>query len=146
MATVFDILLNQHYNTLNNKEPYGIGFEPELDVVETTDSFIIETELPGVNKDDIQIEIKDSKLYIQGEKKRSIPETSQTSESSQNTEFKNKNYLSERSFGNFKRYLDLTRVLSTLDLSNIKTEYTDGLLTITINKKQELSNSIKITL
>ncbi|EGC28296.1 hypothetical protein DICPUDRAFT_93353 [Dictyostelium purpureum] len=152
MAAIFENLLNHHLN--NNNHCYGesnnIGFAPDLDVVETSNSFIIETELAGVNKDDIQIEIKDSKLYIQGEKKRSASEASseitETTKEADN-QFKNKKYLSERSYGKFKRYLDLTSVLHLLDLSSIKTQFNDGLLTLTINKKNpELSKSIKILL
>ncbi|EGC34602.1 hypothetical protein DICPUDRAFT_94756 [Dictyostelium purpureum] len=150
MATIFENLLNHH---LNNNYSYiettNIGFVPDLDVVETPNSFIIEIELAGVNKDDIQIEIKDSKLYIQGEKKRSVLEVSSeiTTTTEGNNEFKNKKYLSERSYGSFKRYLDLTKVLHVLDLSSIKTQFNDGLLTLTINKKnQELSKIIKIVL
>ncbi|EGC36917.1 hypothetical protein DICPUDRAFT_91744 [Dictyostelium purpureum] len=207
MATIFDILLNQHLNNNNNNNKYHctksspqttqdqqqqqqetkverIDFLPELDVVETKESLIIETELAGVSKDDIQIEIKDSKLYIQGEKKRSTHKddksnltsvqtvnttkdnepsieeyedtatTLQSSDKQTKSELKDakeskkqvKKYISERSYGYFKRYLDLTRVLYTLDLSTIKTQYNNGLLTITINKKQDYSNTIKIHL
>ncbi|EGC34748.1 hypothetical protein DICPUDRAFT_55588 [Dictyostelium purpureum] len=202
MATIFDILLNQHLNNNDFKsfqiKKEIINFIPESDVIETKDSFIIETELAGVNKDDIQIEIKDSKLYIQGEKKRSTyknnivvtantttattqtdnepsieefedistsdtANTTSTSLQSSNKESKSESsttntattdatkdqvrkYISERSYGKFKKYLDLTRIIYTLDLSTIKTQYNNGLLTITINKKKDYSNTFKIYL
>ncbi|EGC30666.1 hypothetical protein DICPUDRAFT_92934 [Dictyostelium purpureum] len=205
MATIFDILLNQHLNNNNNKNNFKsqttqtkkeiINFIPESDAIETSDSLIIETELAGVNKDDIQIEINDSKLYIQGEKKRSTyknntivtttttatstqtdnepsieefendistSDTTATSLQSSNKEIKPesstnntvtsdtkeqvKKYISERSCGKFKKCFDLNRIIYTLDLSSIKTQYNNGLLTITINKKKDYSNTIKINL
>ncbi|EGC34591.1 hypothetical protein DICPUDRAFT_92182 [Dictyostelium purpureum] len=190
MATIFDILLNQNLNNNNFKSQIKreiINFIPDSDVIETKDSLVIETELAGVNKDDIQIEIKDSKLYIQGEKKRSTyknniietttqidnepsieefedistsdttatslqsnkeskPESSTTNTVTDNTKEQVKKYICERSYGKFRKYLDLTRILYTLDLSSIKTQFNNGLLTITINKKKDYSNTIKINL
>ncbi|EAL69458.1 heat shock protein Hsp20 domain-containing protein [Dictyostelium discoideum AX4] len=191
MATIFDILktLNNNNNNINNnkiescKRQYTVNKRidiiPSMDVTMTNDKLIIETELPGVSKNDIDINIKDSILIIQGEKKNNIiklqqQQQQQSEKSSQSTNNKdddepsieeyeddtklksnlnkntenkdenkttssitNKKFISERSFGNFKRYLNLSEILYQLDLNSINTQFENGLLTITINKKSD---------
>ncbi|KAM9966073.1 hypothetical protein ACTFIR_006262 [Dictyostelium discoideum] len=204
MATIFDILNTLNNNNSNNKNYFEnckrqcsinksnktiIDIIPPMDVIMTNDKLIIETELAGISKDDIEIDIKDSILTIQGEKKKNLNKQQQqlviekSSSSSLDTkedepsieEFEDdvkpkpksenttattienkedesktkstfKKFISERSFGNFKRYLDLTRVLYQLDLNSINTQFENGLLTITINKKLHYSNEIKINI
>ncbi|KAN0035984.1 hypothetical protein ACTA71_005282 [Dictyostelium dimigraforme] len=206
MATIFDIL-----NTFNNSNnSYNINFGnckrqcpinkinksriniiPSMDVTMTNDKLIIETELAGISKEDIEINIKDSILTIQGEKKNNLNQQQQQQQQQQhqliieksasletkedeppieefeddiklkskldntatnpaedenNTKLTNTNYISERSFGNFKRYLDLTKVLYQIDLNSIDTQIENGLLTITINKKSDYLNTIKINI
>ncbi|KAM9965932.1 hypothetical protein ACTFIR_006115 [Dictyostelium discoideum] len=203
MATLFDILntLNSNNNnnfenckrqcSINKSNKTIIDILPPMDVTMTNDKLIIETELAGISKDHIEIDIKDSILTIQGEKKKNlnkqqqqqqlIIDKSSTSSSTldskedepsieefeddikpiskstatatkENKEDENKakstdkKFISERSFGNFKRYLDLTKVLYQLDLNSINTQFENGLLTITINKKLDYSNTIKINI
>ncbi|KAM9981876.1 hypothetical protein ACTFIY_004192 [Dictyostelium cf. discoideum] len=207
MATIFDILntLNNSNNnnfenckrqcSINKTNKTIIEILPPMDVTMTNDKLIIETELAGISKDDIEIDIKDSILTIQGEKKNNLNKQQQqlvieksTSSSTLDTkedepsieEFEDdikpksksdnttvskstnttkekkedenkkksndKKFISERSFGNFKRYLDLTKVLYQLDLNSINTQFENGLLTITINKKLHYSNTIKINI
>ncbi|KAM9966414.1 hypothetical protein ACTFIR_006626 [Dictyostelium discoideum] len=205
MATIFDILktLNNNNNINNNntqscKRQYTINKRidiiPSMDVTMTNDKLIIETELAGVSKNDIDINIKDSILIIQGEKKNNIiklqhqqQQQQQSEKSSQSAnnkdnddddepsieeyeddtklnlnlnkttenkdEYKttnsttNKKFISERSFGNFKRYLNLSEILYQLDLNSINTQFENGLLTITINKKSDdFSSKIKINI
>ncbi|KAN0027069.1 hypothetical protein ACTFIU_009751 [Dictyostelium citrinum] len=205
MATIFDILNTINNNNIENcKRQYpinktnknSIDILPPMDVTMTNEQLIIETELAGISKDDIEINIKDSILTIQGEKKKSnnkqlvIEKSASSSSLSDNKEDEpsieefeddvkpksdnktvaatnsttstttkenkedenktkstnNQKFISERSFGNFKRYLDLTKVLYQLDLNSIKTQFENGLLTITINKKSDYSNTIKINI
>ncbi|KAN0025882.1 hypothetical protein ACTFIU_001644 [Dictyostelium citrinum] len=210
MATIFDILStinnNNHSdfysckrqksnsNNINIRDIKRIDIVPSMDVSMTDDKIIIETELAGISKDNIEIDIKDSILTIQGEKKiknnykqqqqqqisdkaktninldePSIEEyeeneddnnklnkstkTTTTSTLNNNTINKEENnkkeykkYLTERSFGHFKRCLDLKSILYQLDLSTIKTNFENGLLTITINKKLNLSKPFKINI
>ncbi|KAM9964263.1 hypothetical protein ACTFIW_004019 [Dictyostelium discoideum] len=201
MATLFDILNTLNSNNNNNKNYFEsskrqrtnnktnktiIDILPPMDVTMTNDKLIIETELAGISKDHIEINVNDSILTIQGEKKKntnkqliieksssletkedeaSIEEfdeddikqkstvtTSITSDTKENKKDENKSkstdkkFISERSFGNFKRSLDLTKFLYQLDLNSINTQFENGLLTITINKKLHHSNTIKINI
>lgn len=75
-------------------EPIGLS-TPALDLYEEKDEIVVKTELPGMAKEDIQVNITDHLLSIKGEKKRE-------------EETKEKNYFcSERSYGAVSRTVEL---------------------------------------
>lgn len=43
------------------------GWTPAVDIEETDDAFVVEAELPGVNREDIDVELDESQLVIHGE-------------------------------------------------------------------------------
>lgn len=45
------------------------GWVPAVDIEETDDTFIVEAELPGVKREDIQVELREGDLIITGELK-----------------------------------------------------------------------------
>ena len=47
----------------------GGGFTPLADVEETDDAYLVEIELPGVDKDDIEVELTGQQLAVTGERK-----------------------------------------------------------------------------
>jgi len=68
---------------------------PRVDVYETEDKVIIEAELPGVKKEDIEVKIKDNNVIIRGEIKRE-------------EEKQDRNYFrAERFYGKFERVIPL---------------------------------------
>lgn len=96
-------------------------FKPSLDIVSKDNEYTIELELPGVDLDNIDIELENNTMSIKGEKK-------------QESEEKNKDYHRiERSYGSFQRVLNLP---ADTDTDNIVSKYKDGILTITIPKKE----------
>jgi HSP20 family protein len=50
--------------------PTGAFFTPHVDIEETDDAWIVEAELPGVSRDDVNVEVRDDELAIFGEIKR----------------------------------------------------------------------------
>jgi HSP20 family protein len=42
---------------------------PPTDIYETEDAYILETELPGMTKDDVEIEFVESRLILRGERR-----------------------------------------------------------------------------
>ncbi|MDP8955043.1 MAG: Hsp20/alpha crystallin family protein [Actinomycetota bacterium] len=48
---------------------FGEGFAPLADVEETDDAFVVEIELAGVKKDDVDIELSGRRLVVSGERK-----------------------------------------------------------------------------
>jgi len=96
---------------------------PAMDVREDKDNFYIEAELPGMKKEEIQLEFANNVLMIKGERKF------------ERTEEKENYHFMERSYGSFYRSLSLPR---TVDGEKISAEFKDGLLTVTIPKKEEV--------
>jgi HSP20 family protein len=48
----------------------GVVWMPVADLEETDDAWIVEAELPGVRRDDVNVELRDNELIISGEIKR----------------------------------------------------------------------------
>ena len=105
---------------------------PAVDIYETNDSFVVSADLPGLNKDEIQIDLKDNTLTLKGEKK-----------------FEEKvskdNYIRvERAYGSFVRSFTLPQ---NVDPEKIKAKYKEGVLEVTIPKKEEAKpKQIKVEL
>lgn len=104
-------------------EPAG-GEEwlPKTDVIEKKDEFIVTTELPGVELDNVDVSAADNMLTIRGEKK------------SEHEVKKEDYYLSEREFGTFYRSVELP---PGTDASRIKAAFSDGVLTVIVTKTVE---------
>ena len=98
--------------------------EFKADIQEDGDNFVLEADLPGFKKEDINIELDDTYLTIQAERK------SETEEKD-----KKGNYVRrERSYGSFSRSFDV----SGIDVSAIKASYQDGVLKLVLPKKEEI--------
>lgn len=94
---------------------------PTVDITETDSGFEIHAELPGVAQDDVQVSVTDNLLTIKGEKQ-------------QKEETENKNFHRvERRYGTFQRSFTLPR---HVDTANIKADYNDGILSLTIPKAE----------
>ena len=98
------------------------GWTPRVNVRELDDKFVLTAEIPGMNKDDIKVEVKDHQLMITGEKKKQ--------------EDKNgKDYhVCEICYGKFERAFTLP---DNVDTRKIDAEYTDGILNLGIPKTEE---------
>jgi HSP20 family protein len=94
-------------------------FVPFLDLSETAEQYELTMDLPGVNPEDVKIEMHDGKLTVSG--KRSTI-----------TDQKDKNYHRvERSSGNFLRSLS---VGNEVDADKIEATYDHGVLHIKLPK------------
>ena len=91
------------------------------DVLTKGDSFVIEAELPGFKKEDINLDIEDDILTIKA--------TRQNEESEEDS--KRKFIRRERFYGSYTRSFDV----SNIDTSAITAEYNDGILTLVLPKK-----------
>lgn len=98
------------------------AWKPAADIYETEDAVVIETELAGVNKDDVNVEVNDNVLSIKGEK-------------STVTEDKGESYYRrERVEGKFHRAFTLPM---DVDAEKITAKYKDGVLILQIPKPEE---------
>lgn len=99
------------------------GFAPcRTDIKDEGDRFVMETEMPGFDKKDINIDINGDVLTLSAKHETNTEDKDE----------KGKYIRRERSFGSYKRSFDLTGV----DAQNIDAEYTNGILTLTLPKKQ----------
>lgn len=95
---------------------------PRIDVSETDREIRIEAELPGVNEDDVEVELVDDMLSIRGEKKEEKEE-------------ERKGYhVKERRYGSFARSMQLP---FKADPDQVQASFNNGVLTITIAKPEE---------
>lgn len=100
----------------------GKGVFPVMDVTETPEQFIIEAEVPGIQKENLKLSIKKDELVIEGEKKE---EDKKEGES----------FLRiERSYGSFRRSI---RLPSEIAQSKVKAKYENGVLKISLPKTEK---------
>ena len=120
MNHIFDELF---YPVNRDQAELSMGrWNPVVDVYDNDDSVVIKAELPGIEKEDIEIDVKDRVLTLKGER------------SSEN-EVKDDNYYRrERCFGKFERSFTLP---ADVDPDKIKADYKDGVLKIDIPKPEE---------
>ncbi len=99
------------------------GWTPALDLYQSNDDVVAVVELPGMNKENIEISLHDGMLTISGERK---DESADEGKNDSRT---------ERLVGKFRRSITLpTRV----DASKVNASYKDGVLTVTLPKAEEV--------
>jgi len=95
---------------------------PKIDIWEDEEKYVVEAELPGFDKKDIDINITDDILTIKAARKKE-------------EEKKDKNYYyAERSYGEFVRSV---RLPYEVDKKSIKAKYNNGVLELTLPKTKE---------
>lgn len=105
---------------------------PAVDIYEDKENYILWIDLPGVEKDNINLKVEENSLIIKGGRKSPADTEKQ-------------NYLkAERQMGNFYRSFTLPR---HIDIDAIQAKYDNGVLQLKIPKKTEVkSKEIKINL
>ena len=102
--------------------------EMKCDIYEQDNKYHIEMDVPGYDKKDINIEVKDGYLTVSASKE-------------QEEKDEKKNYIRrERVYGSFSRSF----ALGDVDIENIDAKFDKGLLTITIPKQEVVENKKKI--
>jgi HSP20 family protein len=117
------------------RPPVPFGFFGEgamaVDMYETDDNVVVKTAIPGVKADEIDVSITGDTLTVKAETKKE-------------EEVERENYLRrERRFGSYCRSVTLP---GGLEADKAEADYTDGILTLTFPKAEEIKpKSIKIT-
>ena len=102
------------------------GWQPCCDIAETDAAIIVEVELPGVERQDVRIEVDGDVLCISGERHATVAH--------QDRQYSRM----ERSYGHFERRVPLP---ASVDREGIRVQFQAGILTITLPKKQTASTS-----
>jgi HSP20 family protein len=103
---------------------------PPVDLFEEKDDIAVKAELPGMTKDDVEVNLTDHTLTIKGEKKKQ-------------EEIKEENYFrSERSYGSILRTLELPE---DVHADKVKASFKNGILEVRLPKTEEAkSKEIKV--
>lgn len=98
------------------------SWEPAVDIYEADDSIVVKAEIPGVERDQVGVEVKDGTLTLRGERKFE-------------REVKEENYHRiERSYGSFQRSFTLP---SSVDPDKVRATLKNGVLQVTLQKKEQ---------
>jgi len=100
---------------------------PAVDVLETEDSYLLFAELPGVTREDIQLQVRERRLELTG-RRQSLGE--------------NRNFLRmERSYGPFRRTFDLGM---PVDTDGITASFDRGILRVVIPKQSVGARTVPV--
>lgn len=133
---------NRHMNSYNPfremeefeknffENPWGNFFgmqdlaEFKTDVTDEGDHYLLEADLPGFDKKDINLDITGDTLTVHAERRSRIEEKDK----------KDKVVRMERSYGSYSRQFDV----SGIDTDKIKAKYDNGVLKIEMPKKENI--------
>lgn len=127
--TIFDDIFIENKLDVPNYENFSI---PAVNIKENLSNFAIQLAAPGLKKEDFIIEIDEDVLKITAEVKKEKEEAKLVND---NTKFTRKEF----NYGSFKRSFALPK---TVNFDAINASYEDGLLHITVPKK-EMQKEIK---
>ena len=101
--------------------------EFKTDITDNGKEDVLEADLPGFKKEDIGLDIDGDVLTVRAERHSEHEDTDK----------KDKYIRCERSYGLYSRQFDV----SEIDTENIKAKYDNGVLTLTLPKKETVSSS-----
>jgi HSP20 family protein len=103
-------------------------FRPKLEITENDKTYTVRVEMPGVQRENVEVTVSEDCLTISGEKKE-IHEHEE-----------GHRHYSERSFGRFQRQLALP---SDADENSLQAQFEDGVLSITLARKPGEASKIR---
>jgi HSP20 family protein len=130
-SSSFSSMLDRFFNDSLNSRSMMSNFTPHVDTCETDKGYEIEVSLPGLKKDEINIDFQEGRLTISGERRFS-------------DEKKDKKYhMIESQYGSFSRSFYLP---DTVNPEGIDADFEDGVLKITVPKdtRKTMKHQIKI--
>ncbi|NER00120.1 MAG: Hsp20/alpha crystallin family protein [Cyanothece sp. SIO2G6] len=99
---------------------------PAAELEEAVDAYSLRLELPGIHKDDLDVQVMAEAVTISGERKR----PHETEEGRVRTEFR---------YGSFQRVIPLP---GRIDHQQVAADYKDGILTLRLPKADEEKNKV----
>jgi HSP20 family protein len=121
-ARELNSLFSSIFDTPTGTVSAGRRWLPAMDLVETDDHFVLQTDLPGVSEDDVDVELDNDVLTVSGERKAEH-------------ETREKGYYRvERASGSFRRSL---RLPEGVDPEAIEASFDKGVLEVRIPKPEQ---------
>jgi HSP20 family protein len=120
---LFDQTFGNFFDTVRGgEEVSNRGWLPPVDVRETEEALTLFVELPGIQREDVDITVEDRTLSVRGERKFE-----------QDAERENYHRI-ERAYGAFTRTFTLP---ANVQADHVKATFADGVLTIELPKAEE---------
>ena len=107
----------------NREEFLSGGWAPNVDIYENQDHLILEADLPGMNRDDIDLSIENNVVTLRGERK--------FEKKDEGDNF----HRVERSYGSFTRSFTLPQTVSA---EGAQADFKNGVLRVTFPKREEV--------
>src|SRR5688572_2216936 len=107
---------------LDRFAPGPAGWSPPVDLYETPDHYVITAELPGMHRNDLEIELHEGRLTLSGVRRERLP--------------CEEYHRIERGHGSFSRTFQLPL---PVDGDRITADLRDGVLTVTCPKEADSS-------
>jgi HSP20 family protein len=112
------------------QSPFGSLWAPQVEVLERGNNLVVRADLPGLSREDVDVELDEDALIIRGERRSDVEDD--------NEGF----YRSERSYGSFYRAIPLPQ---GIDASGCNATFKDGVLEVTLPKPpQQASRARRI--
>ncbi|VGO20219.1 Hsp20/alpha crystallin family protein [Pontiella sulfatireligans] len=109
---------------------FGQELQQAMDLRERPDAFVVQMDLPGLEKSGISIEVKDHVLVVSAERRETLKKQKDE-----------KVIIQERSLNAFSREVVLPK---SVDSEKVVAEYNAGVLTVTLPKAEQDKNARKI--
>jgi len=115
-------MMSHFFNEFPTDDAPESVWSPRIEVVETDSEFEVTAELPGLEREDVKIELQNNILTLSGEKK------SAEEKREPNVHF------CERAYGKFSRSFQLPALVNT---GGIKASFKNGVLTLNLPKEEQ---------
>ena len=130
MDRIFGSTLNPYWDFPEFEAVFDQAQQQAMDLRERSDAFVVQMDLPGLEKSDIRIEVKDHVLVVRAERRETLKKQ------------KDENVIiQERSLNAFSREVVLPK---SVNADEVVAEYKAGVLTITLPKAETDKNARKI--
>lgn len=106
--------------SVSNRENFGLA--PKMEWRETSEAYHLSFDLPGMQEEDIKIDLKENQLVVQAERKQSFEKK------------EGDTVRTERHYGLYSRALDLPL---NIDENKIEADYKNGVLEILVPKAEK---------
>ncbi len=115
-------LFDDFYRTSDGDDQQAAVWAPRADLSETEDAYLIQMDVPGIRRDDLDITMEDGTLKISGER------------TMQDEQEGGQLHRVERSYGRFFRSFTFG---PNADADKIEAHFDDGVLTVRVGKAEE---------
>ncbi|MGE0762958.1 MAG: Hsp20/alpha crystallin family protein [Bdellovibrionales bacterium] len=119
MESSFDRLLNEMISERNGAKGSEFPFSPSCEVKEDAESYQMNFDLPGIDKEEVKVEVDGDRLTVRAERKEEKKEET------------DKQYLSEINYGSYVRSFTLPEPINE---KKIEANFKNGVLRIRVPK------------